>query len=98
MRSWRSTRGALTPDDAVEELADLLELIHAAAKFHRVTVGELEAVSAEKAVKCGGIRRTDLFSGSRKGLTGILYKELAGRIKERNGSVTTLLPTYPIIN
>ena len=46
--------GAITSDDAVEELADLLELIHAAAKFHGVTVGELEALRAEKAAKRGG--------------------------------------------
>jgi predicted house-cleaning noncanonical NTP pyrophosphatase (MazG superfamily) len=46
--------GALTSDDAVEELADLLELIHAAAKFHGVTVGELEVVNVEKAAKRGG--------------------------------------------
>ncbi|WP_342512115.1 nucleoside triphosphate pyrophosphohydrolase [Sporosarcina sp. FSL K6-1522] len=44
----------ITPNDAVEELADLLELIHAAAKFHGVTVEELEAVRAEKAAKRGG--------------------------------------------
>ena len=46
--------GAITPDDAVEELVDLLELIHAAAKFHGVSVDELEAVRAEKATKRGG--------------------------------------------
>ncbi|MCM3711492.1 nucleoside triphosphate pyrophosphohydrolase [Sporosarcina luteola] len=45
--------GAISSDDAVEELADLLELIYAAAKFHGVTVGELEAVRAEKAVERG---------------------------------------------
>lgn len=46
--------GADTSDYAVEELADLLELLHAAAKFHGVTVEELEAVRAEKAAKRGG--------------------------------------------
>lgn len=46
--------GAMTSDDAVEELTDLLELIYAAAKFHGVSVEELEAVRAEKAVKRGG--------------------------------------------
>ena len=46
--------GAITSDDAVEELADLLELIHSAAKFYGVTVEELEAVRAEKASKRGG--------------------------------------------
>ena len=46
--------GAISSDDAVEELADLLELIHAAAKFHGATVEELEAVRAEKAASRGG--------------------------------------------
>ncbi|GEN82867.1 hypothetical protein SLU01_11790 [Sporosarcina luteola] len=46
--------GAITSDNAVEELADLLELIHTAAKFHGVTVGELGAIRAEKAAKRGG--------------------------------------------
>ena len=45
--------GALTSDDAVEEMADLLELIHAAAKYQGVTVEELEAVRAEKVAKRG---------------------------------------------
>lgn len=45
---------ATTAEDAVEELADLLELIHAAAKCHGVTVDELETVRAEKAAKRGG--------------------------------------------
>lgn len=46
--------GAITSDDAVEELANLLELVHAAAKYHGVTFAELEAVRAEKAAKRGG--------------------------------------------
>ena len=46
--------GAIKSDDAIDELADLLELIHSAAKFHRVTVEELEAVRAEKAAERGG--------------------------------------------
>ncbi|MDN4608276.1 nucleoside triphosphate pyrophosphohydrolase [Sporosarcina highlanderae] len=45
---------AITSDDAIEELADLMELIHSAAKFHGVTVEELETVRAEKAVRRGG--------------------------------------------
>ena len=47
MKNWLDYEGAISSDDAVEELADLLELIHAAAKFHGVTVEELEAVRAE---------------------------------------------------
>ena len=35
-------------------MADLLELIHAAAKYQGVTVEELEAVRAEKVAKRGG--------------------------------------------
>ena len=45
---------ANTGEDAVEELSDLLELIHAAAAYHGVTVEELEAVRAEKAKARGG--------------------------------------------
>ena len=45
---------ATTAEDAVEELSDLLELIHAAATYHGVTVDELEAVRAEKAKARGG--------------------------------------------
>ncbi len=48
--------GTISSDDAVKELADLLELIHAAANYHGVTVEELEAVRAEKAAKRGGFK------------------------------------------
>lgn len=40
--------------DAIEELADLLELIQTAAKFHGASAEELEAVRAKKAEKRGG--------------------------------------------
>ncbi|OES44682.1 nucleoside triphosphate pyrophosphohydrolase [Domibacillus iocasae] len=40
--------------DAVEELADLLELIHAAAAIHGATADELEEVRRAKAEKRGG--------------------------------------------
>lgn len=43
-----------TVEDSVEELSDLLELIHAAAAYHGVTVEELETVRAEKAKTRGG--------------------------------------------
>ncbi|WP_050180624.1 nucleoside triphosphate pyrophosphohydrolase [Domibacillus robiginosus] len=46
--------GAENDQDAVEELADLLELIHAAAAIHGATAEELEAVRREKAEKRGG--------------------------------------------
>lgn len=45
---------AVTDADAVEELADLLELIQALAKTHGVTVEELEAVRAKKQQQRGG--------------------------------------------
>ena len=41
-------------DQNIEELADLLELIHAAAIARGYTLDELEAVRAEKAKKRGG--------------------------------------------
>ncbi len=40
--------------DSLEELADLLELIHAAAAYHGATFEELEEVRVEKAEKRGG--------------------------------------------
>ena len=43
-----------TTADALEELADLLELIHAAAAYHGATFEELEEVRVEKAEKRGG--------------------------------------------
>ena len=45
---------ATTAEESIEELADLLELIQAAAKYHGVTVDELETVRAEKAKARGG--------------------------------------------
>jgi predicted house-cleaning noncanonical NTP pyrophosphatase (MazG superfamily) len=43
-----------TNEDAVEELADLLELIHAAAAIHDTTFEELEKIRVDKAKKRGG--------------------------------------------
>lgn len=40
--------------EAVEELADLLEIIHALAKHHGSSLEEVEAVRKEKAEKRGG--------------------------------------------
>ena len=43
--------------DAVEELADMLELLHAAAAYHGITADELEAVRAKKAQQRGGFTK-----------------------------------------
>ncbi|MGM0840259.1 MAG: nucleoside triphosphate pyrophosphohydrolase [Bacillota bacterium] len=40
--------------EAVEELADLLEIIHALANLHGTSIEEVEAVRKEKAEKRGG--------------------------------------------
>ncbi|WP_153723670.1 nucleoside triphosphate pyrophosphohydrolase [Sporosarcina cascadiensis] len=45
---------ANTAEESVEELADLLELVYAAAQHHGVTIEELETARKEKAEKCGG--------------------------------------------
>ncbi len=47
---------AQTDGEAVEELADIMELLHAMAESHGVTVDELEQVRAEKAAKRGGFK------------------------------------------
>ncbi|WP_438317323.1 nucleoside triphosphate pyrophosphohydrolase [Sporosarcina sp. FA9] len=41
-------------EDAIEELADLLELIHAAASVYDTTIEELEKIREDKAEKRGG--------------------------------------------
>ncbi|EIT84861.1 hypothetical protein A374_14255 [Fictibacillus macauensis ZFHKF-1] len=45
---------ATTDEQAVEELADLLEVMHALARVHGVSFAEVEAVRKEKADKRGG--------------------------------------------
>ena len=45
---------ATTNEDAIEELADLLELIHAAAAVYDTSFEELEKVREDKAKKRGG--------------------------------------------
>lgn len=42
--------------DAVEELADLLEIIHALADTHNVSFADIEAVRKKKAEKRGGFK------------------------------------------
>ena len=44
------------PKDAVEELADILELIHAAAELNGSSIEEVEEVRIKKAEKCGGFK------------------------------------------
>lgn len=44
------------PKDAVEELADILELIHAAAELNGASFEEVEEVRVKKAEKRGGFK------------------------------------------
>ena len=48
---------AKTNEEAVEELADILELVHAAAKMHGATIEQLEEVRRAKAEKRGGFEQ-----------------------------------------
>lgn len=43
-------------EDSVEELADLLEIIHALANYHQSSIEEVEKVRQEKAEKRGGFQ------------------------------------------
>lgn len=45
---------AETDEDALEELADLLEVIHALVKVHGSTIEEVDKIRAEKAARRGG--------------------------------------------
>ena len=45
---------AETDQEALEELADLLEIIHALAKVHGSTIEEVDKIRDEKAAKRGG--------------------------------------------
>lgn len=42
--------------DAIEELADLLEIMHALAEYHGSNIEEVEKVRQEKAGKRGGFK------------------------------------------
>lgn len=44
-------------EDALEELADLLELIHAAATVHGATYQDIESIRKTKAQKRGGFEK-----------------------------------------
>lgn len=48
-------------DERIEELADLLEVIYAAAAARGYTVDELEAIRAEKKEKRGGFEKKILL-------------------------------------
>ena len=48
-------------DQNIEELADLLEVIRAAAIAHGYTIDDLERVRAEKAAKRGGFEKRILL-------------------------------------
>lgn len=48
-------------DQNIEELADLIEVIYAAAKAHGYTLEELEKIRAEKAAKRGGFEKKILL-------------------------------------
>ncbi|RCW52048.1 nucleoside triphosphate pyrophosphohydrolase [Paenibacillus prosopidis] len=47
---------AESSSEAIEELADMLEVIHALADAHGASVQELERIRAEKADKRGGFK------------------------------------------
>jgi predicted house-cleaning noncanonical NTP pyrophosphatase (MazG superfamily) len=47
---------AETDEEAVEELADLMEVIRALAKHHGSTIEEIEALRKDKAEKRGGFQ------------------------------------------
>ena len=49
-------------DQSIEELADLIEVIHAAAKARGYTLDELERVRAEKAAKRGRFEKKILLT------------------------------------
>lgn len=40
-------------ENAIEELADLMEVVHAFAKYHSTTLNEIEVIRREKAEKRG---------------------------------------------
>lgn len=48
---------ANTNEEAIEELADILELLHAATKIHGSSVEELENIRKAKAEKRGGFEK-----------------------------------------
>jgi len=57
LEEWDEYLKAETSEHALEELADLLEIIHALAKIHGGTPEQLEKIRMEKAVKRGGFEK-----------------------------------------
>lgn len=47
---------ATTDEESLEELADILELMHALAKTHGSTIEKVEEIRKEKAIKRGGFK------------------------------------------
>lgn len=47
-------KNAATDKEAIEELADILELMHALAKVHGANIQEIEKIRQDKAKKRGG--------------------------------------------
>lgn len=47
---------AATDVEAIEELADILEILHALAEVHGSTMGDVEEIRKRKAEKRGGFR------------------------------------------
>lgn len=45
-----------TDEDAIEELADILEIIHHLAEYHGSSIEKVEAVRKKKAEKRGGFK------------------------------------------
>lgn len=54
-------------DQNIEELADLIEVIYAAAKARGYTLEQLEQMRSEKAVKRGGFEKRLLLKEVREG-------------------------------
>lgn len=48
---------AASPKEAVEELADILELVHTAIQMYEVPYEQLEQIRAQKKSKCGGFAK-----------------------------------------
>ncbi|MBU8769536.1 nucleoside triphosphate pyrophosphohydrolase [Cytobacillus oceanisediminis] len=43
-------------EDSIEELADVLEILHALAEYHGASIKEVEEIRKQKAEKRGGFR------------------------------------------
>jgi predicted house-cleaning noncanonical NTP pyrophosphatase (MazG superfamily) len=52
---------AETNEEAMEELADLLEVIHALTKHHGSSIDEVEGIRKQKSERCGGFEEKILL-------------------------------------